>query len=471
MRTSTANLHVLGATLRTDPVRPSRPRILNFAFTFGGAVFIGISLLVGLAAVSAEANMLYVCFGLCLGAMIVSGTLSTRAITGIVLTRACPQAVSVGQPCDITYVLTNTKRRGRCYSVRVKEALQEGVALGPCEGYVTRIDAGQSAVLTIPARGDRRGKARLTRVVVQTRFPFGMFTKFTRASPESDIFILPALGRLLQPLLPTSSLARQRSDRQRQARGWFNDEFYGIREYRRGDNPKLIHWRRSARTGALVIRQMRDDPRRHLMVIFNPYLDGPAQGFGRRESTRDRASRSNDQRSADQAFELAIQCAATCCVTGLESGILVGLVILGKTPLVLPPVAGVEHRLDFLKTLATLEPCHDYDPIEVAAMIRWQDQWQGHGLLIAATEATKRRSDEATKGLAGSDELQIVLTRHCRSMRSFVAGSEAFDRFFEPAARTELLTEATEGATEGTEARRQEGTKGERGMKRRSAPA
>src|ERR1041385_9564939 len=34
------------------------------------------------------------------------------------------------------------------------------------------------------------------------------------------------------------------------------EEYYGVREYRIGDNPRRIHWRRTAQTGQLMVRDM-----------------------------------------------------------------------------------------------------------------------------------------------------------------------------------------------------------------------
>lgn len=429
---ATTNLETLGPTIRSAAVSPRRPRVLNFSFTFGGSLFIGVTILVGLAAISAEANMLYVMFGLSLGALIVSGSLSARSIRGLAVVREHPHAVFAGHGFVIQYRLTNTRRRGRGYSIRVGEHGTRGQAPAPlpavpsqahprrnhgagrrrpsapalaaAEGYVARIDAGETVVAAVAARADRRGRVLLHDVTVSTRFPFGLFRKFARARLEDELFVLPALGRLRESIEPHNLRSASPRLRQRRPRGWVHEEFYGLREYRHGDNPKLIHWRRSARTGEWVVRELRDDPRRQVWVVLDPHVDGTPD--------------------ADAAFERAVQCAATCCVAALESGALTGLLVLEAPPLVTPPLSGVEHRLQFLKTLALVRPTRGAATLEVARTLRWRSQWTGHAILISA---------ERTAVAAG---LTALMQRRCRSVKSITVRGEEFGAFFEPAADT-----------------------------------
>jgi len=47
-------------------------------------------------------------------------------------------------------------------------------------------------------------------------------------------------------------------------------EIHGVRSYRSGDNPRLIHWRTSARRGELMVRELEDVPSDNLLVIVDP---------------------------------------------------------------------------------------------------------------------------------------------------------------------------------------------------------
>jgi uncharacterized protein (DUF58 family) len=55
--------------------------------------------------------------------------------------------------------------------------------------------------------------------------------------------------------------------------GLFDDEFHRIREFREGDNPRAIHWRTTARSGELMVReyhQSRDQDLVLLVELWQP---------------------------------------------------------------------------------------------------------------------------------------------------------------------------------------------------------
>jgi uncharacterized protein (DUF58 family) len=43
---------------------------------------------------------------------------------------------------------------------------------------------------------------------------------------------------------------------------------YGVREFRQGDDPRRIHWRSTARRGALVLSEWRAEQGRHVVVVL-----------------------------------------------------------------------------------------------------------------------------------------------------------------------------------------------------------
>ena len=49
-----------------------------------------------------------------------------------------------------------------------------------------------------------------------------------------------------------------------------SDEFYGVKEFRTGENPRWIYWRRSARTGTLVSKEMSQVAPPRLLVLVQP---------------------------------------------------------------------------------------------------------------------------------------------------------------------------------------------------------
>ena len=58
------------------------------------------------------------------------------------------------------------------------------------------------------------------------------------------------------------------------------DEFYGLKEFRTGENPRWIYWRRSARTGALVAKEMTQVSPPRLMLLVDTFLVDRSRAMG-----------------------------------------------------------------------------------------------------------------------------------------------------------------------------------------------
>ena len=61
--------------------------------------------------------------------------------------------------------------------------------------------------------------------------------------------------------------------KQRQ-RSTHDGEFYALRPWTSGDNPRQVHWRSSARHGELMVRQHEQQTDRRLMLLLDLYASG-----------------------------------------------------------------------------------------------------------------------------------------------------------------------------------------------------
>jgi uncharacterized protein (DUF58 family) len=87
--------------------------------------------------------------------------------------------------------------------------------------------------------------------------------------------------------------------------------FHAIREYMPGDDPRTIHWKSTAKTGAFMVRQFEDTRRSHLVV---------ALGTARAEF------------ADDDEFELAVSVAASLGARAVRDGREVTVVVSERTP-------------------------------------------------------------------------------------------------------------------------------------------
>ena len=225
---------LLDALVRSPAPRPTRD----------GWWCLGAALGLGFAAMNTGNNLLYLMTSLLLALVIVSGILSEQSRRRLRLGAIVPEELYAGRPALLAARLANCKRWLPSHSL----TLETG---GP-RLYVARLAAGETRLLTWEATLLRRGRRRLPGVRITTRFPFGLFLKSSRLLLDHEVVVFPAVE-------PLDAAARQRLAAggarpvHRRGRG---HELYNLREYRAGDDRHLIHWRSSAKTGALMVREL-----------------------------------------------------------------------------------------------------------------------------------------------------------------------------------------------------------------------
>jgi uncharacterized protein (DUF58 family) len=135
------------------------------------------------------------------------------------------------------------------------------------------------------------------------------------------------------------------------------DEFYGVKEYRPGDNPRRIYWRRSARagaTGTLVAKEMTQVSPPRLLIIVDTYA-GP--------KTNAKARPNGNDQAAAAMVEKAIAMAASLAARALDDDLSVGLLAANGGSsgeyIAVSPSRGKRHRNDVLSLLARLPANHE----------------------------------------------------------------------------------------------------------------
>jgi uncharacterized protein (DUF58 family) len=235
----------------------------------------------------------------------------------------------------VTYEFRNDKRFWPSLSVSVSEIDgAEGFARQP-QCYL--LHAAPATIATVPAElvPKRRGVHELDRYQLSTSFPFGFVKRAANRRDKDTVLVLPAIGEVSQRLLAMCRSAENTGASMRPRPGG-TDEFYGVREHRQGENPRLIYWKRSARTGVLVAREMTQvAPPRLLLAIDTFATDRSVEEHAR--------------------IERAIAMAASLASMALDQGMSVGLVAWSGHWVGINPDRGKRHRDDLLSLLARLQ--------------------------------------------------------------------------------------------------------------------
>jgi len=256
----------------SDPSSPPAPGPRRYWLprtiwpTREGWWFLGGTLTIGLAATNTGNNLLYLILAMLLSLLAVSGLLSEQAMRRVRLRRELPRRFFAGSPAAVAVSLSNGKRRLPSYALHLGEP--DPASGEPRGRFFLRLEAGARAVwqyqMTFPARGAQR----LPPLRLFTRFPFGLFAKTSRPLLEDPVLVYPAV----RPLAPHEVPAALEPGWRERSRPGQGAGLYDLRPYRPGDDPRQIHWKTSARTGDLMLKETEEEERPRVRIV----LEDPA---------------------------------------------------------------------------------------------------------------------------------------------------------------------------------------------------
>lgn len=326
----------------------------------------------GLAATKSGVNLLYAVFGMMLGILLVSGIIGRIALRKLIADRDLPEHAVVGQPITLNYRIQNQKRWWPSMSVTLAEIDgAESLALQP-HAYLLHVAAGKNTSINSEGLARRRGLHQFDQFQLITSFPFGFIRRAIMRSEKDSLLVYPAIGRVDPKLIEMCQSAESSGSTIRHRRGG-SDEFYGVKEYRAGENPRWIYWRRSAHTGTLVAKEMTHVAPPRLMLLVDTQL----------------ADRSL---AAHADVERAIAMAASLASKALEMGLPVGLIAWRDGWVHMPLNRGKRHGRDLLMALATLPTNFDHGPIELLQQSRRHERSSATAILLTPQDV---RSEES----------------------------------------------------------------------------
>ncbi|MCU0261326.1 MAG: DUF58 domain-containing protein [Ilumatobacteraceae bacterium] len=248
-----------------------------------------------------------------------------------------------------------------------------------------------AAAYRIPAH--RRGVLVLGPLEVERRDLLGLARTTSIGAGATEVMVAPRAVELAMPRLGQGALGRQLLA---QARRLGPGDFHSLRDYVAGDELRSIHWRASARSDELKVRQHTTEGIRRCLVVLD----------------RDRKVYDTSLPELDEAFERAIVAAASLAEAGDRAGLATRFVTSGGIDLRGPDVAAATLRL-----LARVQPGDALGDLA-------RDPGDGLGLVVVITaspttpawRAAEQLLDPATvrvgvfTGRAGDDRLAVGAT-------------------------------------------------------------
>jgi uncharacterized protein (DUF58 family) len=305
-------------------------------------VFLLITFLVALAAWNTGASLLYLVMGGLLSFLALSAALVGVSLRGLRVTLEAPEAVHRGEAFGMSARIENHKRVFPSLSLRIERAS----SFSEPAGYVVQIPPQRAAVLRFTAVYDKRGVYPLPAIAVSCVFPFGLMVKRRQVAQKGEIVVYPRVRSVRAGVIEQLPGARAVP---RTATG-DGDDFFCLRDYIRGDDPRRIAWRASARSGRLLVKELTQETPRYVVFVLDTYRPEDVPGF-------------------DACFEEAVELAASLAVTLLSQQYTVALATATGCLAEGKGKAQVLKVLDLLARVAPSEQPHNAS-VEAFSMAR-----------------------------------------------------------------------------------------------------
>lgn len=254
--------------------------------------------------------------------------------------------IVAGQDVEASIAVQNVAKRAALAGM-VDLPLGEGLI----EVQVPFLRSGSNYEETILIPGQPRGVLTVGPARTVRSDPLRLFKRERSWQDKQTLYIHPQTA-----VLPATSTGFMRDLEGNPDKQIVNDDlsFHAIREYQAGDSRRHVHWKSTAKTGQLMVRQYEETKRSQMLVILDPGI----------ASYRD-----------EQEFELAVSAAASLGVRGIRDGRDVRVVLGREVPeFAVRQIAGLDElntrsARNLLDEFAALKHISHVTPLGTAAAL------------------------------------------------------------------------------------------------------
>jgi len=238
--------------------------------TRDAAAFAVLTLLLLFVAVNLQAGWVYAVDALLVGFGLAGWLSAVLAVRPLPVRRAIPVEVCEGD--RVTVHLSIGPARLPRYFLSLRDEIP---GLDPGEVFLPLAGGQVSAAYETVAR--RRGIHRVRGVELRSVGVTGLFRARRRTHCPGTITVLPRYAVLRRFPLPGRRGLELHPAPQMSRSG---TEVAGVRDFRAGDDPSRIHWRSTARRGALVVREFEREVEPSSVLVIDSRTAGcDAEGF------------------------------------------------------------------------------------------------------------------------------------------------------------------------------------------------
>ncbi|HMQ02991.1 MAG TPA: DUF58 domain-containing protein [Pyrinomonadaceae bacterium] len=351
---------------------------LPFEFTAGGAIMLGLVMIVGFSAWNSGNNLLFLVLSFLAASMFVGFFAGSLSLKKLDVKMRFPESIFAEQETPILVSIHNRKRLLPSYSIvaevrgrqrdtssilgDLKKILPAWLAVRLAKAPITRRTL--SYFVHIPAsrsiekKNDHvfpyRGRFIIKDFELSTRFPFGFFRHRRRlAAKETELIVFPKISSVSVdgPIVPLDA------GRMAVVKRGSGQDLLAMRGYQPNDDLRRIDWKATARSQTLMVREFASEDERRIDVFFDTRFTEK----GDRVSTlRERIEAENSGKDPfrSERFESAVSNVAALVAHFCNEGSEVRLSTPGQPG---DFGSGSRHLMDCLRRLAIIEPFSEKD--------------------------------------------------------------------------------------------------------------
>lgn len=348
---------------------------LPFEFTVGGAIFLGLVVIVALAAWNTGNNLLFLVLSFLASAFIVGFIFGNFCLKKLDVKMRFPETIFAGEATPIIVSLHNRKRIFPTYSITAEvrgkmressvlieelkkilpEKWAERIARPPIVkhtlDYFVHIPRRDSVENKAEHVFENRGRFIIKDFELSTRFPFGFFRHRRRLSAqEAEIVIFPKIEPVeIEILKLPFEVGRLVSPK----RGGGQD-LLTLRDYQPQDDLRHVDWKATARARRIIVREFAAEDERRVSLVFDTRLEKAEEETGKSLRQRiEEEQKAKPLSEVSKRFEEGVSQVASLLAYFTDEQAEVRLIIndeIGEFGM------GRAHLHNSLKRLALIEP-------------------------------------------------------------------------------------------------------------------
>jgi uncharacterized protein (DUF58 family) len=259
---------------------------MEYRITRQGWIYIAGIVLVALAAINTGNNLLFLILACLIASILMSGVLSSVTLAGVEMHLHLPEHIFAGQTVRSVVEVKNHKLTLPSFSLRVEGARKRKEDPAPAmlatPVYFPYVPKQESVRQSVPLSFPRRGLYRQEAFRIVTRFPFGFLLKARRIDLKSEALVYPSVEATAEFLdvIPgiqgaIESLLKGRGQ-----------DLYALRDYQPTDSARHVHWKASARSGSLMVREFAREEECRVVLVFDPHSEAATSGANEKDKAR-----------------------------------------------------------------------------------------------------------------------------------------------------------------------------------------